>query len=182
MVFKVKNPDDGKFYTFRLPRRLWLQRPRAGQLPPMAGVRLAWQFGFSYLQCDGRYNDYVSPQHTNQFPIAEVYQALKAYNRDPKNASKPLTMMDAMRWRVYDSPEINGVKITTEFANQLEERRSVVSYKATDAAPPGNRTSLETSGPFKPGPRRTDSTRSRQNCWTAARSSRASWERRTRTR
>lgn len=149
MLFKVKNPDDGKFYTFGYHGGYGfngLERATAAN----GWRRLAWQFGFSYLQStiDA---DFVSPQHTNQFPIAEVYQALKAYNRDPANASKPLTMMDALRGRVYDSPEINGVKITTEFANQLEKRRSVVSYKATDVNLPANRTSLETSGPFKPG-------------------------------
>jgi glyoxylase-like metal-dependent hydrolase (beta-lactamase superfamily II) len=148
MLFKVKNPEDGKFYTFGYHGGYGfngLERATAAN----GWRRLAWQFGFSYLQSTVD-TDYVSPQHTNQFPIVEVFQALKAYNRDPNNASKPLTMMDAMRGRVYDSPEINGVKITTEFANQLEKRRSVVSYKATDANG-GNRTSLETSGPFKPG-------------------------------
>jgi hypothetical protein len=59
-------------------------------------------------------------------------------------------MLDAMRSKVFDSPAIDGVNITSEFANQLEKRRSVVSYKATDADNP-QRKSLETSGPFKPG-------------------------------
>jgi glyoxylase-like metal-dependent hydrolase (beta-lactamase superfamily II) len=148
MLFKVKNPEDGRFYTFGYHGGYGfngLERATAAN----GWRRLAWQFGFSYLQSTVD-TDYVSPQHTNQFPIVEVYQALKAYNRDPDNASKPLTMMDAMRSRVFDSPEVNGLKITTEFANQLEKRRSVVSYKSTDANG-GNRTSLETSGPFKPG-------------------------------
>ena len=94
--------------------------------------------------------DFVSPQHTNQFPIVEVYQALKAYNRDPANAGAPLTMLDAMRSKVFDSPAVGGVNITGEFSNQLEKRRSVASYAASDAA---NATykSIETSGPFKPG-------------------------------
>jgi hypothetical protein len=64
--------------------------------------------------------------------------------------AQPLTMLDAMRSKVFDSPVVNGVNITGEFANQLEKRRSVVTYKASDAANTRYR-SIETSGPFKPG-------------------------------
>lgn len=147
MLFKVKNPTDGKFYTFGYHGGYGVN----GMETPTAANgwrRLAWQHGFSYLQntVDA---DFVSPQHTNQFPIVEVYQALKAYNRDPSNAGQQLTMLDAMRSRVFDSPQVGGVNITTEFANQLEKRRSVITYAATDAI--AGRKSIETSGPFKPG-------------------------------
>lgn len=149
MLFKVKNPVDGKFYTFGYHGGYGvgdMARPTASS----GWRRLAWQHGFSYLQntVDA---DFVSPQHTNQFPIVEVYQALKAYNRDPSNAGQQLTMLDALRSRVFDSPQVNGVNITTEFANQLEKRRSVVTYAASDAANPTQYRSIETSGPFKPG-------------------------------
>lgn len=148
MVFKVRNPTDGKFYTFGYHGGYGvngLEQPTAAN----GWLRLAFQHGFSYLQ-NTLDVDFVSPQHTNQYPIVEVYQALKAYNRDPANASKQLTMLDAMRSRVFDSPVVNGVNITSEFANQLEKRRSVVSYRASDAANTRYK-SLETSGPFKPG-------------------------------
>ncbi|RZI55679.1 MAG: MBL fold metallo-hydrolase [Rubrivivax sp.] len=148
MVFKVKNPTDGKFYTFGYHGGYGfngMEQPTASN----GWKRLAWQAGFSYLQ-QSQDIDFVSPQHTNHFPIVEVFQALKAYNRDPANAAAPLTMFDAMRSRVYDAPQINGASITTEFSNQLEKRRSVVSYRATDSSGAG-RKSLETSGPFKPG-------------------------------
>ena len=148
MLFRVKNPTDKKFYTFGYHGGYGfngLERPTASN----GWKRLAWQHGFSYLQ-NTLEVDFVSPQHTNQFPIVEVYQALKAYNRDPANKHQQLTMIDAMRSKVFDSPLIDGVNITGEFANQLEKRRSVVSYKATDADNP-SRKSLETSGPFKPG-------------------------------
>jgi hypothetical protein len=113
-------------------------------------LRLAFQAGFSYLQ-QSLDVDFVSPQHSNQFPIVEVYQALKAYNRDPANAGRQLTMLDAMRTKVFDSPTVAGSQVTSEFANQLEKRRSVVSYAASDVAPGTNYRSIETSGPFKPG-------------------------------
>jgi glyoxylase-like metal-dependent hydrolase (beta-lactamase superfamily II) len=147
MLFRVKNPGDGKFYTFGYHGGYGvngLESPTASN----GWRRLAWQHGFSYLQntVDA---DFVSPQHTNQYPIVEVYQALKAYNRDPANAGQQLTMLDALSSRVFDSPQVGAAKITTEFANQLEKRRSVITYAATDAI--ANRKSIETSGPFKPG-------------------------------
>ncbi|KQP17770.1 MBL fold metallo-hydrolase [Pseudorhodoferax sp. Leaf267] len=148
MLFQVKNPVDGKFVTFGYHGGYGfngMERPTATN----GWRRLAWQHGFSYLQQKLEV-DFVAPQHANHFPIVEVYQALKAYNRDPANANKQLTMLDALRSKVFDSPVVAGQSITSEFANQLEKRRSVVSYKATDNAA-RTRMSLETSGPFKPG-------------------------------
>ena len=148
MLFQVKNPADGKFYTFGYHGGYGfngLNTPTAAN----GWLRLSFQHGFSYLQNNVNV-DFVSPQHTNQFPIVEVYQALKAYNRDPANAGKQLTMLDAMASRVFDSPSVDGTKITSEFSNQLEKRRSVASYRASDAANTSYK-SIETSGPFKPG-------------------------------
>lgn len=148
MLFRVKNPEDGKFYTFGYHGGYGFN----GLFTPTPGngwLRLSFEHGFSYLQQTVDV-DFVSPQHTNQFPIVEVYQALKAYNRDPANAGQQLTMMDAMRSRVHDSPQIDGVNITTEFANQLEKRRAVAAYRASDANDARYK-SIETSGPFKPG-------------------------------
>jgi len=148
MLFRVKNPTDGQFYTFGYHGGYGVN----GLTTPTAAngwLRLSFQHGFSYLQ-NSLNVDFVSPQHTNQFPIVEVYQALKAYNRDPANVAKQLTMLDALQSKVFDSPSINGTKITSEFANQLEKRRSVISYKASDAANTSYK-SIETSGPFKPG-------------------------------
>nr|WP_145549155.1 MBL fold metallo-hydrolase [Variovorax boronicumulans] len=148
MLFRVKNPVDGKFVTFGYHGGYGVN----GLTTPTAAngfLRLSFQAGFSYLQ-QSLDVDFVSPQHTNQFPIVEVYQALKAYNRDPANANKQLTMLEAMRSKVFDSPALNGTNITSEFANQLEKRRSVISYAASDAANTSYK-SIETSGPFKPG-------------------------------
>lgn len=148
MLFKVKNPADGQFYTFGYHGGYGVN----GMESPTAANgwrRLAWQHGFSYLQ-NTIEADFVSPQHTNQYPIVEVYQALKAYNRDPANAGRQLTMLDALRSRVFDSPAVNGVNVQSEFGNQLEKRRSVVTYRASDAANTRYK-SIETSGPFKPG-------------------------------
>lgn len=147
MLFRVKNPADGKFITFGYHGGYGvngLEQPTAAN----GWRRLAWQHGFSYLQSTVE-ADFVSPQHTNQYPIVEVYQALKAYNRDPANANRQLTLLDALTSRVADSPVVGGTHVTTEFANQLEKRRAVISYKATDAI--AGRKSIETSGPFKPG-------------------------------
>lgn len=148
MLFRVKNPTDGKFYTFGYHGGYGfngLNTPTANN----GWLRLSFQHGFSYLQNTVDV-DFVSPQHTNQFPIVEVFQALKAYNRDPANTGKQLTMLDAMSSKVFDSPSVNGSKVTSEFSNQLEKRRSVASYRASDAANASYK-SIETSGPFKPG-------------------------------
>ncbi|WP_157994712.1 MBL fold metallo-hydrolase [Cupriavidus agavae] len=148
MLFRVKNPGDGKFYTFGYHGGYGvngLEKPTAAN----GWLRLGFQHGFSYLQ-NMIDVDFVSPQHTNQYPIVEVYQALKAYNRDPANAGRPLTMLDALASRVFDSAKVGGVGVMSEFENQLEKRRSVISYAASDTANPNYR-SIETSGPFKPG-------------------------------
>ncbi len=148
MLFRVKNPADGQFVTFGYHGGYGvgsMGRPTATS----GWLRLSFEHGFSYLQQTVDV-DYVSPQHTNQYPIVEVYQALKAYNRDPANAGRQLTMLDALNTKVYDAPAVGGEEITSEFANQLEKRRSVVAYATSDAANP-NYKSIETSGPFKPG-------------------------------
>lgn len=148
MVFKVKNPDDGKFYTFGYHGGYGFN----GLYTPTAAngwLRLGFQHGFSYLQ-QMFSADFVAAQHANQYPFLEVYQALKAYNRDPANASKQLTMLDALTSSVADSAVVNGKPLMSEFLNQLEKRRSVVSYKASDAYSSSYK-SIETSGPFKPG-------------------------------
>ncbi len=148
MLFQVKNPGDGKFYTFGYHGGYGfngLNTPTTTN----GWLRLSFQHGFSYLQNTVAV-DFVSPQHTNQFPIVEVYQALKAYNRDPANAGRQLTMLDAMNSKVFDSPVVDGQRLTGEFSNQLEKRRSVASYKASDEANARYK-SIETSGPFKPG-------------------------------
>ena len=69
--------------------------------------------------------DFVTGQHTNQYPVIEVHQALKAYNNDPANRGRRLTMLDALA--------------RDEWINYLEKRYQVSSR------------SIEALGPFKPG-------------------------------
>jgi hypothetical protein len=90
--------------------------------------------------------DYVSPQHTNQYPFVETYQALKAYNNDPANRNNQLTMLDALTSKMPDSPGL----VTTEFVNFCEKRYSVVTNAKSDISD-SRYSSLETTGPFKPG-------------------------------
>ena len=79
--------------------------------------------------------DYAAPQHANQFPLVDIYQALKAYNNDPANAGDQLTMLDAM--------------VKGEFVNQLEKRYAVATNAVSDSQP--GYQSIENHGPFKPG-------------------------------
>ncbi|MEJ3748156.1 MBL fold metallo-hydrolase [Actinomycetes bacterium KLBMP 9797] len=96
--------------------------------------RLSFQLGLSWLQ--QRVDvEYVAPSHTNQYPIVEVYQALKAYNNDPANRRRPLDMLDALT--------------TGEFVNFNEKRYAVATHALSDTQP--NYQSIETYGPFKPG-------------------------------
>jgi hypothetical protein len=108
-------------------------------------LRLNFQLGLAWLQqmIDV---DYVSPQHTNQYPFIETYQALKAYNNDPANWHNQLTMLDALTSKMPDSPGL----ITTEFVNFCEKRYSVVTNAKSDISD-ARYSSLETTGPFKPG-------------------------------
>ncbi|MFA6504821.1 MAG: MBL fold metallo-hydrolase [Treponemataceae bacterium] len=133
-VFKVKNPDSAEWVSFGYMggygfNGLYTPNPSNGFL------RLGFQLGLAWLQQMVDV-DYVAPQHTNQYPIVDVYQALKAYNNDPTNAGKPLTMLDALG--------------KNEFVNFLEKRYSVVTNIASDINDSRYK-SVETSGPFKPG-------------------------------
>lgn len=96
--------------------------------------RLSFQLGLSWLQ--QRVDvEYVAPSHTNQYPIVEVYQALKAYNNDPAKRGRPLDMLDALT--------------TGEFVNFNEKRYAVATHALSDSQP--NYQSIQTYGPFKPG-------------------------------
>lgn len=107
-----------------------LERPTAAN----GFRRLSFPLSLSWLQ--QRIDvDYVSPSHTNQYPIVEVYQALKAYHNDPANRGRRLTMLDALT--------------TGEFVNFNEKRYEVISYAKSDTQP--GYQSIETYGPFKPG-------------------------------
>ncbi len=107
--------------------------------------RLDFQVGLAWLQQNVE-ADFVSPQHTNQYPFVEVYQALKAYNNDPANTYNQLTMLDALTSKMPDSPGL----VTTEFVNFCEKRYAVVTNAASDLND-SRYSSLETTGPFKPG-------------------------------
>jgi glyoxylase-like metal-dependent hydrolase (beta-lactamase superfamily II) len=135
-IFKTKNPDTDKWVTFGYNGGYGfngLEKPK----PTNGYLRLNFQAGLAWLQQMVDV-DYVAPQHTNQYPMVEVYQALKAYNNDPANAKKQLTMLDALT--------------KNEFINFAEKRYSVATNKASDAAYDGNTyQSIETYGPFKPG-------------------------------
>jgi glyoxylase-like metal-dependent hydrolase (beta-lactamase superfamily II) len=96
--------------------------------------RLSYQLGLAWLQ--QRVDvQYVAPSHTNQYPIVEVYQALKAYNNDPANRHGQLRMLDALT--------------AGEFVNFNQKRYAVATHAASDQQP--GYQSIETFGPFRPG-------------------------------
>jgi len=86
--------------------------------------RLGFAYNLAWLQQTVDV-DFVTGQHANQYPIIEVYQALKAYNRDPANRGRRLTMLDALT--------------RGEWVNYLEKRYQVATR------------SIEALGPPKPG-------------------------------
>ncbi len=96
--------------------------------------RLSFAYNLAWLQQTVGV-DFVTGQHTNQYPIIEVYQALKAYNNDPANRRRQLTMRDAL------APD--------EWVNFLEKRYAVATYPIAETDPSNQ--SIENYGPFKPG-------------------------------
>ncbi|MFC7687624.1 MBL fold metallo-hydrolase [Ureibacillus sp. GCM10028918] len=133
-IFKLKNPQNGEWVSFGYMggygfNGLYTPTEENGYL------RLGFQYGLAWLQQMFDV-DYVAPQHTNQYPIIEIYQALKAYNNDPANSKKQLTMLDALA--------------KDEFVNFLEKRYSVATNALSDLSNP-NYQSIENYGPFKPG-------------------------------
>jgi hypothetical protein len=133
-IFKIKNPDNNEWVSFGYMggygfNGLYTPNETNGYL------RLGFQYGLAWLQQMFDV-DYVAPQHTNQYPIVEIYQALKAYNNDPANSEKQLTMLDALS--------------KNEFVNFLEKRYSVATNAKSDVADPRYK-SIETSGPYKTG-------------------------------
>ena len=143
-VFKTKNPVTNNWISFGYMggygyNGLYTPTAKNGWL------RLNFQLGLAWLQQNVEV-DYVSPQHTNQYPIVETYQALKAYNNDPANTYNQLTMLEALTSKMPDSPGL----VTTEFVNFCEKRYAVVTNAASDLND-SRYSSLETTGPFKPG-------------------------------
>jgi glyoxylase-like metal-dependent hydrolase (beta-lactamase superfamily II) len=96
----------------------------ANATPTNGWRRLGFAYNLAWLQQTVDV-DFVTGQHTNQYPIIEVYQALKAYNNDPANRTRQLTMLDALT--------------RGEWVNYLEKRYQVANR------------SIEALGPPKPG-------------------------------
>ncbi len=133
-VFNIKNPDTDEFMSFCYQGGFGYPTFKdAGYL------RLAFAEGLAYLEQKYGDVDYVMPQHTNQYPWVEIYQAVKAYNNDPKSAGKPKTFLEALN--------------KGELINFAERRYQVATNKISDIKSRGdmNYTSIETDGPYKPG-------------------------------
>ena len=132
-VFDVENPETNDRLTFGYMGGY-------GWSPKILDATNGWErLGFAHnlawLQQRYGHVDYAAPQHANQFPLVEIYQALKAHNNDPANKRRQLTMLDAMT--------------RGEFVNQLEKRYAVATNAISDTQP--GYQSIETYGPFKPG-------------------------------
>lgn len=131
-IFEVENPADGERLTFGYMGGY-------GWSPKIVSATNGWQrLGFAYnlAWLQQRYEpDFVTGQHANQFPLIEIYQAMKAYNNDPANRDRQLTMLDAMN--------------RGEWTNYLEKRYAVATNAVSDDQP--GYQSIETFGPFKPG-------------------------------
>jgi hypothetical protein len=121
-VFEVRHPGTGERLTFGYMGGYGWNN---GNVTPTNGWRrLSFAYNLAWLQQTVEV-DFVTGQHTNQYPIIEVYQALKAYNNDPANRRRRLTMLDALT--------------RNEWVNYLEKRYQVSSR------------SIESLGPAKPG-------------------------------
>ncbi|MFF1254788.1 MBL fold metallo-hydrolase [Pseudarthrobacter sp. NPDC058329] len=131
-IFEVENPEDGE-------RLIFGYMGGYGWSPKIVSPTNGWQrLGFAYnlAWLQQRFEpDYVTGQHANQFPIIEIYQALKAYNNDPANSGRQLSMLKAMN--------------RGEWVNYLEKRYAVATNAVADDQP--GYQSIETFGPFKPG-------------------------------
>ena len=128
----MENPSDGNRLTFGYMGGYgWNNR----EVTPTNGWRrLAFAYSLAWLQQTVE-PDLVTGQHANQYPIIEVYQALKAYNNDPANEHQQLTMLDAL---------VGGT-----WVNYLEKRYAVATNAITETDPRNQ--SIENYGPFKPG-------------------------------
>lgn len=130
--FDVENPETSERVTFGYMGGY-------GWGPKTVNATNGWQrLGFAYnlAWLQQRLDvDYAAPQHANQFPLVDINQALVAYNNDPANKRRQLTMLDAL--------------VEGEFINQLEKRYEVATNAVSDAQP--GYQSIETFGPFKPG-------------------------------
>jgi glyoxylase-like metal-dependent hydrolase (beta-lactamase superfamily II) len=131
-IFDVENPADGQRLTFGYMGGYgWNNRAVTSS---NGWRRLSFAYGLAWLQQTVDV-DFVTGQHANQYPIVEVYQALKAYNNDPANRKRQLTMLDALA--------------RDEWVNYLEKRYAVSTHAITETDPRNQ--SIENFGPFKPG-------------------------------
>ncbi|MCW6006239.1 MBL fold metallo-hydrolase [Micromonospora sp. CPCC 205371] len=132
-VFDVDDPDGARRVTFGFMGGYGFNGME--RVTATNGFRrLNFQLGLAWLQ-QRVHVEYVAPSHTNQYPLVEVYQALKAHNNDPANRRRPLDMLDALT--------------TGEFVNFNQKRYAVATHALSDTQP--NYQSIETYGPFKPG-------------------------------
>lgn len=133
-VFNIKDPDTENYLSFCYQGGFGYPNFKdAGYL------RLAFADGLAYLEQKYSDVDYVMPQHTNQYPWVEIYQALKAYNNDPVNFCNSKTFLQALK--------------KGELINFAERRYQVATNALSDIKSKGdmNYTSIENGGPFKPG-------------------------------
>lgn len=131
-VFDVENPDGRERLTFGYMGGYgWNNRTVTSS---NGWRRLSYAYNLAWLQQTVDV-DFVTGQHANQYPIIEVYQALKAYNNDPANRRRQLTMLDALA--------------RDQWVNYLEKRYSVATHAITETDPRNQ--SIDNFGPFKPG-------------------------------
>lgn len=102
--------------------------------------RLQMMHTLSYLQQIGN-DPILLPQHTDMGFLLEAYQAVKAFNRDPANASNQKTVLDAL------TTTTGGI---AEFENVMEKRYQSFADPRSDNFM-SNWKSVTTYGPYKPG-------------------------------
>jgi glyoxylase-like metal-dependent hydrolase (beta-lactamase superfamily II) len=78
---------------------------RSGPTAPANGWR---GLGFAYRTAQLQQSvdvDYIIGQHASQWPVVEIHRTLEAYNSDPANRGRPLTVLDALTRREWaDDP------------------------------------------------------------------------------
>lgn len=131
-VFDVENPRTGKRLTFGFMGGYGVNGLTDAE-PSVGFRRLSIQQSLARLE-QLTDVDYVAASHTNQYPIVEIYQALKAYNNNRENDRRRLDMLDALR--------------PGEYTNCLEKRYAVITNAISDTR---GYQSIENYGPYKLG-------------------------------
>lgn len=139
MFINVLNPTTQKWINFAFHGG-YGYGPLKSTTAASGWKRLALQSNLAHLQ-QMETSGYILPQHTDMYPLVEVFQAVKAWNNDPANANNQKTVLDGL----------TTTSDRNQAVNMFEKRYQTLTNPLADTDPNFPCWSIQEYGPFKQG-------------------------------